>query len=95
VTGRRTYDAAIEVRIRLQELQAERAVARVAGLATNRAYMTDPAHRDGAAPTSPSPQAARRRGHDATQDERCGARDGSFRRPSRPLSLVTATARAA
>jgi hypothetical protein len=54
VTGRRTYDAAIEVRIRLQELQAERAVARVAGLATNRAYMTDPAHRDGAAPTSPS-----------------------------------------
>jgi hypothetical protein len=44
VTGRPTYDAAIEVRIRLQELQAERAVAGFEGLAANRAYMTDLDH---------------------------------------------------
>jgi hypothetical protein len=37
--------SAIEVRIRLQELQAERALARSAGLTTNRAYMTDPSTR--------------------------------------------------
>ncbi|MEA2223500.1 MAG: hypothetical protein QOH83_1876 [Solirubrobacteraceae bacterium] len=44
MTGRRTYDAAIEVRIRLHALQAERAVAGFEGLATNRAYMTDLDH---------------------------------------------------
>jgi hypothetical protein len=33
--------SANEVRIRLQALQTERAVARGAGLASNRAYMTD------------------------------------------------------
>jgi hypothetical protein len=33
--------SANEVRIRLQELQAERAVARCAGLGSNRTYMTD------------------------------------------------------
>jgi hypothetical protein len=33
--------SANEVRIRLQELQAERAIARRAGLASNRTYMTD------------------------------------------------------
>jgi len=44
VTGRPTYDAVIEVRTRLQELQAERAVAGFEGLATNRAYMTDLDH---------------------------------------------------
>jgi len=44
VTGRPTYDAVIEVRTRLQELQAERAVAGFEGLATNCAYMTDLDH---------------------------------------------------
>ena len=44
MTGRPTYDAVIEVRTRLQELQAERAVAGFEGLATNRAYMTDLEH---------------------------------------------------
>jgi hypothetical protein len=33
--------SAIEARIRLQQLEAERAVARCAGLASNRAYMSD------------------------------------------------------
>jgi len=33
--------SANEVRIRLQALQTERAIARCAGLASNRAYMTD------------------------------------------------------
>ena len=33
--------SASEVRIRLQELQTERAIARCAGLESNRTYMTD------------------------------------------------------
>ena len=44
MTVRPTYDAVIEVRTRLQALQAERAVAGFEGLATNRAYMTDLEH---------------------------------------------------
>jgi hypothetical protein len=39
-----TLMSANEVRIRLQKLQVERAIARCAGLASNRTYMTDLEH---------------------------------------------------
>jgi hypothetical protein len=47
VTGHLTYDAhmaRLEARIRLQELQAERALAWFAGLTADRAYMCDLDH---------------------------------------------------